>query len=170
LPVQTETVLEQLRERILRFAASRIERAEAEDLAQETLIVLHTRYAHLSEPADLLPVAFQILRYKMAAHFRRGVRRGESRAVPATELALVSEEPGPEIEAQRAEMRERLLAALPKLGARCREIFRMKLEGSGFDEIRRHFGVESINTVYTWDLRCRKHLLELVGGLWERTA
>jgi RNA polymerase sigma-70 factor (ECF subfamily) len=168
--VQTETLLEQLRERILRFAASRVERAEAEDLAQETLMVLHTRYAHLSEPADLLPVAFQILRYKMASRFRRSARRGEERALPADELALESADPSPETLAARAELRDRLLAALPKLGERCREIFRMKLEGAGFEEIRRHFGVDSINTVYTWDLRCRKSLLELVGGRWERGA
>ena len=28
-------------------------------------------------------------------------------------------------------------------------------------------GAQSINTVYTWDFRCRKHLLELMGGDWE---
>jgi RNA polymerase sigma-70 factor (ECF subfamily) len=27
--------------------------------------------------------------------------------------------------------------------------------------------VGSINTVYTWDFRCRKNLLELMGGNWE---
>lgn len=25
----------------------------------------------------------------------------------------------------------------------------------------------SINTIYTWDLRCRKQLLDLMGGSWE---
>ena len=29
-------------------------------------------------------------------------------------------------------------------------------------------GVPAINTVYTWDHRCRKNLLELMGGDWER--
>jgi RNA polymerase sigma-70 factor (ECF subfamily) len=28
--------------------------------------------------------------------------------------------------------------------------------------------VSAINTVYTWDHRCRKNLLELMGGDWER--
>jgi RNA polymerase sigma-70 factor (ECF subfamily) len=28
-------------------------------------------------------------------------------------------------------------------------------------------GAGSINTVYTWDFRCRQHLLELMGGSWE---
>jgi RNA polymerase sigma-70 factor (ECF subfamily) len=28
-------------------------------------------------------------------------------------------------------------------------------------------GQSSINTIYTWDLRCRKQLLALMGGSWE---
>jgi len=44
----------------------------------------------------------------------------------------------------------------------------LKLEGRNFDDIRRHFGVDSINTIYTWDSRCRHSLLERLGGRWER--
>jgi RNA polymerase sigma-70 factor (ECF subfamily) len=28
-------------------------------------------------------------------------------------------------------------------------------------------GAQSINTVYTWDHRCRQQLLDLMGGGWE---
>jgi RNA polymerase sigma-70 factor (ECF subfamily) len=28
-------------------------------------------------------------------------------------------------------------------------------------------GAQSINTVYTWDYRCRQQLLDLMGGNWE---
>jgi RNA polymerase sigma-70 factor (ECF subfamily) len=28
-------------------------------------------------------------------------------------------------------------------------------------------GEHSVNTIYTWDLRCRKQLLQLMGGSWE---
>ena len=28
-------------------------------------------------------------------------------------------------------------------------------------------GAGSINTIYTWDARCRKRLLDLMGGSWE---
>jgi len=27
--------------------------------------------------------------------------------------------------------------------------------------------VHSINTIYTWDFRCRKKLLEKLGGSWD---
>jgi RNA polymerase sigma-70 factor (ECF subfamily) len=60
-----------------------------------------------------------------------------------------------------------LTAAVGRLGERCRELIRLKLQGKSFPEIQKILGVGSINTVYTWDHRCRKHLLELMGGDWE---
>jgi RNA polymerase sigma-70 factor (ECF subfamily) len=35
------------------------------------------------------------------------------------------------------------------------------------EEIRELLGADSINTIYTWDFRCRKQLLDLLGGTWE---
>jgi len=59
------------------------------------------------------------------------------------------------------------MAAVSQMGERCRKLFGLKLEGKGFAEIQTIMGVGSINTIYTWDFRCRKHLLELMGGSWE---
>jgi RNA polymerase sigma-70 factor (ECF subfamily) len=53
------------------------------------------------------------------------------------------------------------------MGERCRKLFALKLEGKSYTEIQAILGVGSINTVYTWDFRCRKHLMELMGGSWE---
>ncbi|HEY3439890.1 MAG TPA: sigma-70 family RNA polymerase sigma factor [Paludibaculum sp.] len=156
-----------LRERILRFAASRLSREAAEDVTQEAMLVLHEKYPQVDDPADLLPLAFQIVRFKMAGVVRKSVRRGEGRSIPVEDLPLASSGDDPERAAARSEMRQRLLAAVATLGERCREIFQLKLQGHGFEEIRRHFAVESINTVYTWDARCRKSLLEKMGGRWE---
>ncbi len=64
-------------------------------------------------------------------------------------------------------MSERLMAAISQLGGRCRDLFRLKLEGKTFAEIQIVLGANSINTIYTWDARCRKRLLELMGGSWE---
>ncbi len=58
-------------------------------------------------------------------------------------------------------------AALKLLEPRCREMFRLKLEDRSFAEIQAVFGARSINTIYTWDARCRQRLLELMGGRWE---
>ena len=49
-------------------------------------------------------------------------------------------------------------------------MFRLKLEGKSFAEIQAILGAGSINTVYAWDFRCRKQLLEFMGGSWEAKA
>jgi RNA polymerase sigma-70 factor (ECF subfamily) len=164
--LQRDEILERLRERILSFAASRLQREAAEDMAQETLLVLHAKYAHVESLDELLPLAFQIVRFKIGAALRKRTRRGEERAVEVETLALANADPDPESEALHRERRTRLLAALADLGERCRELLRMKLSGRTFDEIRAHFGVASINTVYTWDLRCRRQLIERIRDLW----
>jgi RNA polymerase sigma-70 factor (ECF subfamily) len=68
---------------------------------------------------------------------------------------------------ERQQMTDRLTAAIGKLGSRCRDLFRLKLEGKSFAEIQELLRAGSINTVYTWDARCRKELLALMGGSWE---
>ena len=73
--------LERLRERIFRFAASRIAADRAEDLAQEVLLVLEEKYAHLDRLEDLLPLSLQIMRFKMTASLRKSHRRGENTSV-----------------------------------------------------------------------------------------
>ena len=73
--------LTRLRERIFRFAASRIATDRAEDLAQEVLIVLEEKYPHLDRLEDLLPLSLQIMRFKMTAMLRKSHRRGESTSV-----------------------------------------------------------------------------------------
>ena len=158
-------VLAALRERIVAFAASRYAREGAEDLAQEVLVVIHEKYGHLERMEDLVPLSFQILRFKLAAWRRKIFRHGEQGAVEAETLA--SPDPDPEAEADKRQRLERLSAALSRLGERCRNLFRLKLQGKGFAEIQAAMGAETLNTVYTWDHRCRKQLLEAMGGRWE---
>ena len=163
-----EETLGLLRERILAFAASRTERAAAEDLTQDVLVLLETKYSQVTELADLVPLSLQILRFKMAAHRRRESRRGERTSMSPEDVQLIDLAPGPEEQAARAELLERLTKAVPKLGERCRELLRLKLLGRSFAEIAEEMDAGSINTVYTWDLRCRKRLAELMGGKWEK--
>ena len=47
MPVERDQILLLLRERIVAFAASRMGRDFAEDLAQETLVVLEEQYPHV---------------------------------------------------------------------------------------------------------------------------
>ena len=161
-----DEVLACLRERIVAFAASRMGRDIAEDLSQEVLIVLEEKYPQVTELPELLPLGLQIVRFKMAGARRKSLRRGELSQVPADDIQLASGALTPEEQVQRQESIERLVAAVQKLGERCRDLFRLKLLGRSFAEIQEHFGAASINTIYTWDARCRKNLLDLMGGRW----
>jgi RNA polymerase sigma-70 factor (ECF subfamily) len=142
-------------------------RDAAEDFAQEVLVVLEEKYAHVIEMSELLPLSLQIVRFKMAGARRRSVRRGESGSIPVDEIQLRSPALTPEEHTSREERVRRLTSAIQTLGERCRELFRLKLLGRSFAEIQEHFEVPSINTIYTWDARCRKSLLERMGGKWD---
>jgi len=165
---QRDEILTSLRERIVAFAASRVSRDIAEDLAQDVLLVIHEKYAELERLDELLPLCFRILRFKMMALYRKSQRRGEYSQVSVDDVALADGGASPEICAERKEIADRLAEAVQRIGTRCKEMLRLKLEGKTFPEIQAAFGVKSINTIYTWDFRCRKHLLELMGGAWEK--
>lgn len=165
--LERDHILALLRERIVHFAASRLSRDAAEDLAQEVLIVLHEKYAHVERMEDLLPLSLQIVRFKILGARRKMVRHGEYAQLSVDDLPLAGAS-DTELETDRRMTIERLRRALPKLGERCRELLRHKLEGRTFPEIQVLMKAASINTVYTWDFRCRKNLLELIGGDWEQ--
>src|SRR5215471_5560180 len=117
-----EEILLKLRERIVAFAASRIQRDAAEDLAQEVLILLHEKYGRLQRLEDLLPLSLQIVRYKMMAHRRKAQRHGEYTQVPLDEIQVPDGAADPAAAAEQREMRERLAAAIARMGERCRKL------------------------------------------------
>lgn len=160
-------ILSSLRERILAFATSRVSRDHAEDLTQEVLAVLHDKYADVTELTELVPLAFQILRFKMLDAHRKSLRRGEYNLESIDDLPIADSRDNPGTALERKQTVERLARAMSQLGERCRELFKWKLEGKSFPEIQKLMGQHSINTIYTWDLRCRKQLLSLLGGSWE---
>lgn len=166
--MERDEILLRLRERIVAFAASRIAGDAAEDLAQETLMLLHYKYAHVTRLEELFPLSIQIMRFKMVAMRRKSYRRGEAGQVSVDDIQIPDLAPDPATFVERKEMMERMTAAIAKLGTRCREIFRLKLLGRSFAEIQVEMSAASINTIYTWDARCRKQLLVEMGGHWER--
>ena len=184
--VGRDQILEKLRERILRFAASRIGSqgsapgAAPEDIAQEVLMVLHEKYPDVEAMEELVPLAMEIARLKLMAARRKSARRGEYArvAVDATggddpeegALQIVSEQPGPEAQTEQRELVEQLERAMEQLSGRCRDLFRMKLEGLTFPEIRERLEVDSINTIYTWDFRCRKQMKEKMAQFAPKTT
>jgi len=166
--MQTDEILSKLRERIVGFAASHLQRDVAEDIAQEVMLLLHTKYGQVGEIEDLVPLSLRIARFKIAAAHRKAHRRGEDRQTSVEDVALADPGMSPGEQVEKKEMLERLSQALAQLQGRCRELFRLKLQGRSFPEIQEVLGARSINTIYTWDFRCRKQLLEKLGGSWER--
>jgi RNA polymerase sigma-70 factor, ECF subfamily len=162
-----DQILANLRERILAFATLRVSRAQAEDLTQEALMVLHEKYPHVADLTELVPLAFQVLRFKMLDAHRKSLRRGEYNQESVDDLPLAEPGDDPMMQLDQKQRVDQLLAAMAQLGERCRELFKWKLEGKSFPEIQKIMGQTSINTIYTWDLRCRKQLLALMGGSWE---
>ncbi len=162
-----DQILASLRERILAFATLRVSRELAEDLTQEVLALLHEKYARVTELTELVPLAFQVLRFKMLDAHRKSLRRGEYNQESVEDLPLADPGDDPARQLEHKQTVERLVQAMNQLGERCRELFKWKLEGRSFPEIQKIMGQNSINTIYTWDLRCRKQLLGLMGGSWD---
>lgn len=159
-PGSREEILRKLRERIVGFAASNMQRDAAEDLAQEVLILLHEKYGTLERLEDLLPLSLKIVRFKMLAHRRKARRHGEFTKVSPDEIQMPDGRTDALTTIEQREARERLLAAVARLGERCRKLLELKLEGRSFAEIQTILGAGSINTIYTWDFRCRQQLMD----------
>jgi len=132
--------------------------------------VLHEKYATLDRIEDLLPLSLEIARFKIMGARRKVVRRGEHTQVSVDDLPLAGAADDPYEQAARRQQLDRLEAALAGMGERCRELFRLKLEGHTFPEIQKRLGVTAINTLYTWDSRCRKQLMEQLGDVTEKDS
>ena len=126
--------------------------------------MLEEKYRNVERLEELLPLSLQIVRLKISALRRKTVRRGEYTSISVEDTPLPDGAPDPAQEFERNQLRARLIEAIGEMEVRCREMFRMKLEGKSFEEIRQALDVQSINTIYTWDFRCRKKLLERLGG------
>jgi RNA polymerase sigma factor (sigma-70 family) len=148
-----------LRVRLLGFARRVRQEDVAEDLVQETFVVLTGKYSHVVTTEDRVRLGIEILRKKMAAHWRKTRRRGEDGAVDPAEAGSEVPDGGddPEEAAHRRLLVERLRAALPRLRGHCRDLMRLKLEDRTFPEIAEILGAK-LNTVYSWDHRCTNDL------------
>jgi len=164
--IERDQILQLLRERIVAFAASRDRGDRAEDVAQEVMRLLHVKYPHVTELKELVPLALKIARFVILGVRRKEIRRGEASQLSVDEIPIPDSRHNPGDMVMRKEAIQRLSAAISSLGERCRQLIRYKLQGKNFAEIQVLFKVSAINTIYTWDHRCRKQLLEALGGSW----
>jgi len=157
-----ERLLAQIRERIVRYAASHIGQSDSEGVAQEVLIVLHKKYPHLENAGDLVPVAFSTARYVIMGRRNKWRRRGESAISDSMKATIPDGTKSPEQKTIDLQFREHLLEAFREMDARCRRLFRLLLEGRKTAEIQGLMNAPSAQAVYNWNHRCRASLREIL--------
>lgn len=160
-----ETALASLRIRILAAARRRVSPADAEDLTQEVLLLLTTKYADLDDPGQLVALALGILHKKRADFWRKAARHGEAAVEDPAGMPLPDRRPRPDTVASDRERLSLFTKAAARLGDRCRDLLRRKIEGQSFVEIAAQLG-HPVNTVYSWDHRCHQRLRSLLGDRW----
>jgi len=153
-----------IRQRILGFALRRLtpqeaDFAEAEEIAQSTIVALWEQYPQKRELAELTAIAIGVARNKIAQFRRDRERLARATGDPAGAAA-------PADLFERVAAREdvnRFLRALLQLPARCRELLRLKLvEQQDYAEIRLRMGITG--NIYEMAKRCHRALLRLARG------
>lgn len=154
--------LAMVRARILGFVLRRLvphhaDFGDAEDIAQSCVIVLMEQYPEKRDLGEMAAIAVGVARHKIAQF-----RRDREKTPEASGAASPSSERLFEHVAARESM-DRLLRAMLKLPARCRELLRLKLiEQRDYAEIRILLGISG--NIYEMTKRCHKALLRQAGG------
>jgi len=155
-----EEKLKLIRERILAHWTYKVGKDIAEDIAQETLVVLFTKYNKVRDLQDMIPLSYGIA---ANVHFTV-VRKGR----PAREIDWpenwepLAQGPNPETLLVKKQAQTNLTDAIDALGRRCRELFLLKLQGYGYAEIATIMDAP-VARIYVWDFRCRRDLKTLLG-------
>lgn len=139
--------------------------AGAEDVCQDAFVYAMERIDDCRQPERFGAWLLQIVRNRS----RNYVRDDKSgRGVPLEGLATASSRPSPAVDAERAELRDRLLAALGELPQDRREVVLLHdLEGWTHREIAERMALPA-GTVRSHLHHARKRLRELLRGLMER--
>lgn len=155
---QYENDLQLIRRRIIDFATAKVGRDGAEDIAQDCMLLLVEKYSDIRDLNSMIKIAVTIARNKTFEYFRQAKREEEFPETAADQTDIHRE-------VERRQVMDRILPAMLQLGEKCRHLLQLKLFGEkGSAEIQKLLGVNSINTVYTWESRCFKQLMAIVRG------
>lgn len=156
---QYEGYLGIVRKRVIGFAAPRVGLDSAEDIAQEVLTLLVQKYSGVRDLTEMIQISVGIARNKIFERFRLSHRETE----------LPENAPGKNDihdEVERRQVMNRVVLAIMRLGERCRNVLKLKLlEEQDSLAIQQILNAKSINTVYTWEHRCFKQLIQLLDRM-----
>jgi RNA polymerase sigma factor (sigma-70 family) len=149
-------------ERLWRYVRRRVSSPEAaEDIVQEVVLAFYSRWSLARPINDAMAWLLRVAANKVVDHYRRKARRPASLNAGAThddpeasQLWELLDAPvaTPAEEAERAELRRALVAAVRSLPAEQREVFvATELDGLSYREVHERTGVP-INTLLS-----RKH-------------
>jgi RNA polymerase sigma factor (sigma-70 family) len=156
-----EALLARVRVRIVGFATYLGCGNDAEDLAQETMVVLFNKYAEVADAEEMSKLA-----PKICANLALNWRRNKSNPAKAVELPVgLADASGqdPESAATEKELKGLLLKAIQGSDARCKELLRLRLAGANTKEIAADMGMTAgaVDTAY---FRCLQRLRGALGG------
>jgi RNA polymerase sigma-70 factor (ECF subfamily) len=160
--VHREEILARIRARVFNYLASKggRDRERAEDVAQDTIMLLITKYASVEGETDLTKLSVTISRYlSMAAH-----RPDKLTELPEF-LDPVDLSPGPDGVMSKKQLQQRVRQAILRLGPRCRELYELMLQEYSTEEIRERMKAGKAGNVYVWKNRCNEQMQKILGGM-----
>lgn len=131
----SETALGQIQKTIVRIAANKLRRSgDAEDVAQDVVIVLTQKYSEVNDVDELLKLAKATMQNKVLSIWSRLGRRKHVDLGEGPDL--VDPGPDPERVAWIRKRAEIFATVLKNIDEPCRTILRMKAQGAKVDAIR----------------------------------
>lgn len=158
--VDRDALIALVRERIRGFATYLHWGDDAEDIANETVLVLLEKYGGIEAPEEILKIANQIC-VNLVLNLRR--KRANKRQVDLDTGIAASLGGDPETVASNRELKQLMLKAIEASDSRCKQLLRLKLEGATTEKIAEELKLNP-NAVHAAFFRCGKRLRAALGG------
>jgi RNA polymerase sigma factor (sigma-70 family) len=149
-----------VRERIRGFATYLHCGDDAEDVANETVLVLLVKYGGVEAQEELLKIANRIC-VNLVLNLRR--KRANKRQVELDAGIAAPSGGDPETIASNQELKQLMLRAIKASDHRCKQLLRLKLEGATTEIIAKELKLNP-NAVHAAFFRCGKRLRAALGG------